>query len=407
MDRFSRLGTAKDFALYARLEAGNVQLHLADSGRILGSMDDLGTVVVNAVDSYGAAQYVKNLKVNIKKGKEEKKDKAVAEGWVLSRKVPAWLQVVGRENIGNKIVNCGTIVENEKVAVVKGAYRLAGLGLGVQHIARQLNGSLNFTSAPLTWLTRTLKDRSVLGEFTPAGREPIAGYFPAIISQAEFDAARKEIARKHKNPGGNARHADTADNLFSGLLWDATAQRSLNFQKVARGCYLRTAFSAAGKSDQHSMHYLPFETAFLGFLKDLDWKSVAGQSESDEVRAAAKALDIVKGDLDKSQRQLAAKNAALEESTDLADIKVLTRMVGNLEIKVSQLTEQEKLSTEVNAARAKSEALYSPEAHLALIQSKSSTDVRLRMRNEIKKRVLRIEVSCERQQCLRPHHLHQ
>lgn len=172
MDRFSRMGIDETRQLTRRLIQGGMELHLAANGRIVRSLDDLTTVIMDAVESYGAQQYSANLKMHVRKGKEERKDQAVTEGWILSRKVPWWLQVVGRENIGNKITKPGTIVEiPERVAVVREVFRLAALGVGVQHIAHKLNGS----ALSLSWITRTLYDRSVLGEFRPAGREPIGG----------------------------------------------------------------------------------------------------------------------------------------------------------------------------------------------------------------------------------------
>jgi hypothetical protein len=41
----------------------------------------------------------------------------------------------------------------------------------------------------------------------------------------------------------------------------------------------------------NSILYSEFETAFLGFLSDLDWKHVAGQSESDELIKARTELN--------------------------------------------------------------------------------------------------------------------
>jgi hypothetical protein len=72
----------------------------------------------------------------------------------------------------------------------------------------------------------------------------IPNYFPQIVSQTEFDAARQQMDAKRRNGnyvGGNRKHSNKADNLFSGLLWDVygnedpSMDRSMHFQKVALG----------------------------------------------------------------------------------------------------------------------------------------------------------------------------
>jgi hypothetical protein len=80
---------------------------------------------------------------------------------------------VARENIGNRIINPGKIVVvPEWVAIVREVYRLAALGIGMKNIACKLKDSLHGKS--LSWITHTLQNRAVIGEYTPAGREPIS-----------------------------------------------------------------------------------------------------------------------------------------------------------------------------------------------------------------------------------------
>src|SRR6267378_4766185 len=258
MDRFSRLDIKDTFLLTLRLTNGGMELHLAGSNRIIRSLDDLPTSILNSVEAKAAADYVANLTVNIRRGKEKAKDKTEAGGWVYTRRVPAWLEVVGRQNVGNKITDPGKIVPiPEKVVVVREAFRLAGLGVGVKNIARQLNGS----ALSLTWITRLLSDRSVLGEFQPAGRDPIPNYFPAIVTQSEFNAAREQAARKRRDGKyvGGSRTSHLAENLFTGLIFDKTNGCGMNFQRVRTHRYLRSAFQPDRKPN--GMVYDRFEKA--------------------------------------------------------------------------------------------------------------------------------------------------
>jgi DNA invertase Pin-like site-specific DNA recombinase len=269
MDRFSRLDIVETSQLVRRLIQGGVELHLAASDRIIRSLNDLNTALQNLFEAYVARVFITNLKVNVQRGMDRLKDKA-AQGIVVTRNLPWWLTVVWRENIGAKVKNPGTIeVIPDRVAVVCEVYRLAALGLGCQRIAQQLGDALQGRS--LSWVTRSLRDRSVLGEFTPSGREPNPTFFPAIIAHAEFDAVQTFLNAKRqggKVKGGNT-HSHEAQNLFSGLIFDLSVRpsRPMTYQRVADWPYLSTAFSSTDRV-QHRLSYDKFESAFLGFLAD-------------------------------------------------------------------------------------------------------------------------------------------
>jgi hypothetical protein len=115
-----------------------------------------------------------------------------------------------------------------------------------------------------------------------------------------------------KPRGGNTR-SDVAQNLFTGLTWDITTKpiRPVNYHCAgAHWRYLMSAFSTDGRK-QHRVRYERFESAFLHFLKDLDWKSVAGQAESAELHAIETELNKALAEIDKVQRRMSATNTAM------------------------------------------------------------------------------------------------
>jgi DNA invertase Pin-like site-specific DNA recombinase len=397
MDRFSRLDLDETDQLMRRLIRDGVELHLAGSDRIVRSLNDLTTVILNAVESYGAKLYADNLKVNVQRGMDRLKDKA-AQGIVISRNLPWWLTVIDRETIGTKVKNPGKIeVVPKRVALVCEVYRLAALGLGCQRIAQQLGNALQGRS--LSWVTRTLRDRSVLGEFTPLGREPISNYFPVIVAQAEFDAVQALLNAKRqggKLKGGNT-HSHEAQNLFSGLIFDLSVRpsRPITYQRISHWQYLSTAFSSTNRT-QHRLSYDKFESAFLGFLADLNWREVAGQTKSAELDAVETVLNKVLAETDKVQRRIAATDTAMEaDGIDAATLTVLATRRSKDEAALATLTASKDVAqANVDLSRAKCTALDSPERLLELIRAKTlqANDLRLRLRMEIRKRVSRIEI---------------
>jgi hypothetical protein len=152
---------------------------------------------------------------------------------------------------------------------------------------------------------------------------------------------------------------------------------------------LSSVFAADGRRSNR-LRYQKFESAFLGFLKDLDWKSVAGASESDDEKAAKVALETVLAELDRTARRIAANERELQDPDHPARRKLLTYIAAD-EARVAELESQrDALHLTVEAARAKSATLHSPEALLALIAA-GDNETRLRLPTEIRRRVRRIE----------------
>lgn len=397
-DRFSRLGIARDLSLLSRLIEGGVELHFASSGRVARSLDDLGSVIMGVVDSHAAKQYTDNLKANIKKGKSERKDRVErGENWILSRNVPSWLEVVGRVNVGNKIIDPGTIqVIPSEVALVQEIFEMAAVGIGIQTIFNKLNGRLGGKS--LTWLQRTLAGREVLGEFKMEGRDPITGYYPQIIPQSLYDAARQQATRKRKNGNvvsGNAMNSDKGLNLFPGLLWDVTDSppRKLHAQNVQRARYLMSA--KVDDRPSRRMRYERLEFAVLAMLDSEDWQKVAGNSETEEFKLAKEELEAVLRELDKANKRMESLQAAMDEETEVAVIRTIAAQLTKTESVIATLSEkQEALAANVDSVKAKYQALYSPEVLRDLIKQNSpeATAIRLRLRTEIAKRVERLDI---------------
>jgi hypothetical protein len=82
---------------------------------------------------------------------------------------------------------------------------------------------------------------------------------------------------------------------------------------------------------------------------------------------------------------------AMDGDLDVATLKVLAGQIAKDEARVLELSaERDAQALILESAKAKSEALYSPEELLKLI-GKQDNDVRLRLRTEIRRRISRIE----------------
>jgi DNA invertase Pin-like site-specific DNA recombinase len=226
-----------------------------------------------------------------------------AGGVLLTSRVPAWVRVV----------NGKPELVPEKALVVKLVFRLAAEGWGVQRITSRLVRDkvppLHGDGWDRSYVARLLRNRAARGEYQPmafvipekfrlpdgkakAGwdgnkvrvkdGEPVKDYFPAAVTEEEYNAARAGAeGRKHqRQPRGD----DAKLNLFARLVRDAkdgsafflTARpkRSGHRQTGGNNYVLQNLASTRGESPCRSLPYDVFEEAVLRLLREVDPKAV-------------------------------------------------------------------------------------------------------------------------------------
>jgi hypothetical protein len=108
----------------------------------------------------------------------------------------------------------------------------------------------------------------------------------------------------------------------------------------------------------------------LHFLADLDWQSIAGESESEEEKAARAELETVLGEIDRTEVKLNGLQALVDEGVFSRSLFESldwekAKLVGDY------ISRRENLAVAVAAARCKAAALHSPEELLDAIRSGS------------------------------------
>jgi Recombinase zinc beta ribbon domain/Recombinase len=142
-----------------------------------------------------------------------------------------------------------------------------------------------------SYLAKTLENRAVLGEFQPHVKvdgkripegEPIAGYFPAIISEELFFQAQH--SRSQRKIGGSGRKGPGYTNLFTGLAHCAYCRSTIAFENKGSGTrggtYLICGNAQRGRGcDATRWRYQDFEASFLAFVQELDLESIINANE--------------------------------------------------------------------------------------------------------------------------------
>lgn len=383
LDRISRQGPKVARKLLEQIVDSAVDVHVVNIGKKLtygweNRNEDSIIVDVELSRAFRESERKSQL-VGAALGK-----KKLLENW--STTVPFWIK---KEN--------GFAVIPEKVKLVKEIFRLALLGLGAKRIARALP-EWEFS---IMTVTRTLRNRAVLGEHAVNG-EPIKKW-PRIIDQQTFNKAQKVLDAKNAmcsdgniRPHTGARNSNEAANLFQGLIFDVTnspVEPPMHFRHDGgrRKDFLITKFHPTVRA--HRIRYDSFETAFKRFLKEQEWREIAGHKETAELGIARNKLNTVLAEIDQQERLIKRRTLDLE-NPDLSakKVDVFSSIVVKAQERLAALVDQRnRLEGEISREEAKTHALYHPEEMLALFAS-ASVEMRLRARTEIRKRVSRIMV---------------
>lgn len=204
----------------------------------------------------------------------EKKVQARAARVPHGHAVPAWLEL--RDGKYH--------VKPEAGRAVKAIFRLSAGGLGTWGIVRQLNadGVPSFGKGgkwSRAYVALILRNPAVRGVYQPmTGRpkrkpdgDPIEGYFPAVVTQKEWDLARQAIGLRQRKSGRPARGGT---NVFAGLLRDARAGVPVHVitRRIGGGRLKRALVSSAaveGEAEWKQFPYDVFTAALFRKMREL------------------------------------------------------------------------------------------------------------------------------------------
>jgi Recombinase len=163
--------------------------------------NDLTDYIILGVESERSFKESKYKSERVGSAWKTKKLKATCDH-AITPKVPGWLTAKTGQPI--KVIP-------ERAEIVRKIFRLASMGLGARRIADRLteDGDLAFGKAGwiISYIKKILANRATLGEYQPHktvdGKRSFDGdtvlnYFPAVITQTQWDAVRKSIANKNR-----------------------------------------------------------------------------------------------------------------------------------------------------------------------------------------------------------------
>jgi hypothetical protein len=241
------------------------------------------------------------------------------KGEPLTGMCPAWLRLVDGE--------WRTI--EKAAAAIRRVYELATAGLGILAITKKMNAEgLHLPIGPGKFWSKTyvrllLASRAVIGEFQPhkyvvrpnkkdptrktrarvPSGDPVPGYFPAILSEKQWNMAQAAMDVRRGKPG---RRLKWGLNIFQGLLVSAVDGSSLTVThggKRSAGPRVSAYSARMGVgSKQLSFSFQALERAILSYLREVDPKDILERANGhDEVMALEGEDGVLQTKLDKMQ----------------------------------------------------------------------------------------------------------
>jgi DNA invertase Pin-like site-specific DNA recombinase len=313
----------------------------------------------------------------------KRRKQAREAGEILTRRLPAWVEL---RNGKLKLIPA-------RAAAVKRVYQLAASGYGTAGIVKRLTeekvpafGTSGHWAR--TYVILILRDRRALGELQPRRSNgkpegpPIPKYFPAVVTDEEWLAARAATSGRRYYPGRVGHHV----NLFANLLRNArdgdtyycATRRSTTYGTSWR-VLLNTAASD-GRMQAHSFPYATFERAVLTMLREIDAEEILGHSDKpDEAMVLAGRLAVIEG-----------KIAELESELLKGDVAALAKVLRQLEAEKRELAgklaeARQREAHPLSAAWGNAQSIAA-----ALDNAPDPKDARLRLRSALRRIVKEI-----------------
>jgi DNA invertase Pin-like site-specific DNA recombinase len=242
---------------------------------------------------------------------QDKKRRAAENGEPVTARAPYWL----------RLVNGKWEVIDSAARTIQRIFHMARDGYGLGVITKRLNAEHVPTLGraehwPRSYVAKLLANRAVIGEYQPyTGRgtkrrpdgKPIANYYPAIITEQDWYAARAAIANRRGKPG---RLPKERLNVFTGLVFDARDGGTL--QRANKGKYVLASYNAVQGVEGAqftSFPYDTFEQAILSCLREIDPRDILPRQEKgpDKTTVLSGRLVEIEAETEKLKARLQAR----------------------------------------------------------------------------------------------------
>jgi DNA invertase Pin-like site-specific DNA recombinase len=336
-DRLTRLPPLEALTLVQSIIKEGVTICTATNGQEYNksSYETLEPLLVSLCQFNVSFQHSEGLSRRLRASWVGRKEKAVSEKLVLTRKLPAWIKLPKKAKTTDQFE-----INEEKATIIRRIYKEYLSGVGTNTIARNLTrDKIKAFETKKEWnvstITKWLTSKTVIGHLQPhmhfskkrrvESGEIIENYYPAIISEKDFFAAQ-ELRKRRLIPRGPKKNKH---NLFTGIIrckkcgssmamrvGGITAKRTNPYRTLICGSAWR-----GGKCKFATMPYLHFEDIILNTV----FSNIAGSMSSSNNRPEDMLLEI-DGKIEEKSKKI--KNITnLIESGDATSRTLVKRLM--------------------------------------------------------------------------------
>lgn len=355
LDRLTREDTVPAVNLFTGILLAGVRVVQLDPETVYTDKSDSMDVMRAVLEMSRGHSESKNKSRRMSAVWGEKRKQAAERKAVMSRSCPAWMRVEGEGGAARYALI------PERAAVVRRIFAAATDGHGARAIVKQLqaDGVKPFRKAwNVSYIKLLLKSRQTFGEFTPRERgkggsslqrrptgSPIAGYYPAALTEAEFLAAQVATGSRKGKAG---RPAKEFVNVFAALLWDARTRGRLHlasYRRDGRKTRYLAPYEATNRGAAQVAFPLDvFESAVLDYLEGIDPRAVlpATESQADE----STTLSALEKDIENRLTRLKARLREEDEVDAVLDtVRALDAELRNVREQLAQARAREAAPT--------------------------------------------------------------
>lgn len=299
----------------------------------------------------------------------------VAGKSLLTHSLPLWV-----EEKDGKLV-----LIPERAEVVKRIFKLTADGYGLYSIVKKFTeervppfgGCGHWAKSSLGHI---LKDRRAVGEYQYSSRSkksaepPIPNYYPAVVTEEEWFAARSGTAQRKGKPG---RISHNRVNMFTGLLFDAIdgSTYTASTKNTRKHKPVLVNLSAIeGRTKWRSFPMASFEDAILTNFLEIDTSELEDKENTNTAAQEYKALDGEFSELTKDIEE------AVRDMDENGVSPAITKVVRKKEARLEEVV---KLRDDAQARmnQSPSKSLTEAKSIIRILkEAPDQEDIRLRLR---------------------------
>ncbi|MFA0692684.1 recombinase family protein [Vibrio splendidus] len=352
VDRISRLDPNQSRMIFLELAKHKIDVAIQRFNLVVyhDRKADLGSDLLLTVGFHLAYMESQQKSERIRATFDKKREKERAGGARRTSICPPWMQ----------LSTCKTRFEliPERAELLKRIFKMRiNEKRGSTSVAKQLNreGLLNFNGR--SWSSKLVekywKMQQCLGVFQPqtddysTGKRrkiplgnPIADYYPCVISKSEFSQVQASFAMYEK---GAKSH--NCKNLFAGILKCSVCGGTLSFAQSNRGqpklrCRNYLDERGCTQGQKGSLNYRPVELLLIDSFECIDYTKLYG---SRSTNSDAKTLAGIEIEIDERTKKIGELRKQLKKMNNTDAIAMIAAGLDSTCIEVESLKQQQAI----------------------------------------------------------------